>query len=57
MTELRDKLVLVVDDEVRITGMMRMNLEAEGVRVIAASNGREALDAIREEIPDIVILT
>ncbi|RLT21192.1 MAG: DNA-binding response regulator, partial [Chloroflexi bacterium] len=56
MTELRDKLVLVVDDEVRITSMMRMNLEAEGVRVIAASNGREALDAIREEIPDIVIL-
>ena len=56
MTELRDKLVLVVDDEARITSMMRMNLEAEGVRVIAASNGREALDAIREEIPDIVIL-
>ena len=49
MTELRDKLVLVVDDEVRITSMMRMNLEAEGVRVIAASNGREALDEFEHD--------
>lgn len=56
MTDVKDKLVLVVDDEVRITTMMRMNLETEGLRVITAANGREALDYLREEMPDIVIL-
>lgn len=56
MTELKDKLALVVDDEIRITTMMRMNLESEGLRVITATNGREALDHLREEMPDIIIL-
>lgn len=56
MTELRDKLFLVVDDEQRITTMLRMNLEAEGIRVLTAGTGREALDVIREEMPDLVIL-
>jgi two-component system KDP operon response regulator KdpE len=36
--------------------MMRMNLESEGLRVITATNGREALDHLREEMPDIIIL-
>jgi two-component system KDP operon response regulator KdpE len=56
MTELKDKLALVVDDEIRITTMMRMNLESEGLRVVTAANGREALDHLREEMPDIIIL-
>jgi two-component system, OmpR family, KDP operon response regulator KdpE len=56
MTDLKDKLALVVDDEIRITTMMRMNLESEGLRVITATNGREALDHLREEMPDIIIL-
>lgn len=56
MTELRDKLILVVDDEPRLTTMMRMNLEAEGIRVHTAASGREALDVLREEMPDLVIL-
>lgn len=56
MTELRDTLVLVVDDETRLATMLQMNLQAEGVRSIVASNGREALDALREEMPDIILL-
>jgi two-component system KDP operon response regulator KdpE len=54
--ELRDKLVLVVDDEQRIINFMRMNLELEGCRVITATNGRAALDRVREDLPDIVLL-
>jgi two-component system KDP operon response regulator KdpE len=54
--ELRDKLVLVVDDEQRIINFMRMNLELEGCRVITANNGREAIDRVREDMPDIVLL-
>ncbi len=51
-----DKLVLVVDDEPRMIQFIRMNLELEGYRVIQASNGLEALDKVREELPDLLIL-
>ncbi|GAC1361515.1 MAG: response regulator transcription factor [Herpetosiphon sp.] len=54
--DLKGKLVLVVDDEQRIVTFMRMNLELEGCRVIAAHNGREALERIRDDMPDIVLL-
>lgn len=54
--ELRDKLILVVDDEPRLVTFMRVNLEAEGCRVISAENGRKGLDKIREEMPDLVLL-
>ncbi len=54
--DLKDKLVLVVDDEQRIVNFMRMNLELEGCRVITASNGRAALERVREDLPDIVLL-
>lgn len=56
MTELRDKLVLVVDDEQRMINFMRMNLELEGVRVITATDGRDAVDKVREEMPDVVVM-
>ena len=56
MTSLKDRLILVVDDESRMVQFIRMNLEVEGARVIEASNGLEALEKVREEIPDIVIL-
>ncbi len=54
--ELRDRLVLVVDDEPRIVNFVRMNLELEGCRVIAANNGREALERVRDNLPDILLL-
>jgi two-component system KDP operon response regulator KdpE len=56
MTDLRDKLILLVDDETRLTTMMRMNLETDGMRVHVAASGRDALDALREEMPDLVLL-
>lgn len=56
MSELKDKLVLVVDDEVHMIKFMRMNLELEGCRVASAANGREALERAREDMPDVVLL-
>jgi len=50
------KLILVVDDEPRMIRFIRMNLELEGYRVIEAHNGLEALDRVREDLPDLVIL-
>jgi two-component system KDP operon response regulator KdpE len=56
MSELKDKLVLVVDDEPRMINFMRMNLELEGARVVSAENGREALERAREDMPDVLLL-
>ncbi len=50
------KQILVVDDEPRIIGFIRMNLELEGHQVIEAHNGLEALEAVRTKLPDIVLL-
>ncbi|HEY1016036.1 MAG TPA: response regulator transcription factor [Herpetosiphonaceae bacterium] len=54
--ELKEKLVLVVDDEPRMVTFMRVNLEAEGCRVISANNGRAGLEKVREDMPDLVLL-
>jgi DNA-binding response OmpR family regulator len=56
--EVRDvhPLVLVVDDEPRIIRFVRINLEMEGFRVVEAANGLEAVDQVREKMPDAVLL-
>lgn len=57
MTSTADKkLILVVDDEPRMTKFVRMNLELEGYRVAEAANGLEALEKVKNDLPDLVIL-
>lgn len=51
-----EKRILVVDDEPRMIGFIRMNLELEGHQVIEAHNGMEALEMIRTQLPDVVLL-
>lgn len=55
-TQKETKRILVVDDEPRMIGFIRMNLELEGHQVVEAHNGLEALEAIRTQLPDIVLL-
>ena len=50
------KTILVVDDEPRMIGFIRMNLELEDHQVIEAHSGLEALDALRTQLPDLVLL-
>lgn len=50
------KLILIADDETRMRRFIKMNLDLEGYRVIEASNGLEALDRVREDLPDLVLL-
>lgn len=52
----RDMTILIVDDEPRIRDFVRMNLEMEHYRVIEARDGLEALEQLREHLPDLVIL-
>jgi two-component system response regulator MprA len=48
--------VLVVDDERAVRGSVRRALALEGYQVSEAAGGREALDALRERVPDVVVL-
>jgi DNA-binding response OmpR family regulator len=50
------KRILVVDDEPRMIGFIRMNLELEGYQVIEAHNGLEALEVVRTQLPDAILL-
>jgi DNA-binding response OmpR family regulator len=52
----RDMTILIVDDESRIRDFVRMNLELEHYRVIEASDGVQALDQLRENLPDLIVL-
>jgi len=54
--ERKGKRILVVDDEPRMIGFIRMNLELEGHLVIEAHSGLAALEAIRTQLPDLVLL-
>lgn len=47
--------ILVVDDESSIRNLIRMQLEMEGYEVLAAADGREALERWNEG-PDVLIL-
>ncbi|MEW6580465.1 MAG: response regulator transcription factor [Chloroflexota bacterium] len=50
------KRILVVDDEPRMIGFIRMNLELEGYQVLEAHTGLQALEMIRTQLPDLVLL-
>ena len=49
-------LILIVDDEARMRRFMQMNLDLEGYRVIEAGNGLEAIERVRDDLPDLVLL-
>jgi two-component system KDP operon response regulator KdpE len=53
---LRKYRILVVDDERRMVGFIRLNLEQDGFEVIEASNGTQALDRLRDSLPDLILL-
>lgn len=53
---LQGRLILVVDDEVRMVRFIRLNLEHDGFQVISAYNGREALEQVRSALPNLVLL-
>lgn len=48
--------VLVVDDEQKIVRIVRAYLERDGYYVLTAADGRSALDLVRRERPDLMIL-
>jgi DNA-binding response OmpR family regulator len=48
--------VLVIDDEAPIRLLCRVNLEAEGMEVLEASDGPTGLEQAQAERPDVILL-
>ena len=54
--EMKNKTILVVDDEPDIREILVFNLEQEGYRCLQASCGQEALCMAKDEHVDLVLL-
>ncbi len=52
----RKKKILAVDDEKAIVRLVQVNLEREGYEVVTAYDGREALEKVASERPDLIVL-
>jgi two-component system phosphate regulon response regulator PhoB len=48
--------ILIVEDEADLRELVRYNLEAEGFRVSMAESGDEAVERIRDGVPDLILL-
>jgi len=48
--------ILIVDDEEDILDLVDLSLTADGFDVITARSGPEALEKVREEMPDLILL-
>ena len=53
---IKDRRILVVDDEERMVRFIRLNLEHDGFRVTEAYNGTQAINRVRNSLPDLVLL-
>jgi DNA-binding response OmpR family regulator len=56
MNTSKGQSILVVEDEATIREVLRRYLEREGFQVIEARDGYEALDAVANALPDLIIL-
>ena len=53
---MKDKKILLIDDEKNILLMIKNRLRAHGFDVITASSGSEGLEKARKEAPDLIVL-
>ena len=51
-----NKKVVYIEDEPEMIDLVRLILSRKGYEVIGANSGREGLDAIRQKLPDLVLL-
>lgn len=51
-----DKSVLLVDDDVDLREMVELVLDRAGFHVRSAGDGQEAMDAVAQEMPGLILL-
>jgi DNA-binding response OmpR family regulator len=54
--DFKDRRILVVEDEERMVRFIRLNLEYDGFQVSEALTGVEAINKIRNVLPDLILL-
>ncbi|MCL4247210.1 MAG: response regulator transcription factor [Anaerolineae bacterium] len=52
----KSKTIVVIDDEATIRDVVRRYLEVEGFRVVEAEDGHQALDVLRDQRADLILL-
>ena len=50
------KKILIVDDEKPLANMLASHLREEGYETMTANNGQEALEKIKESVPNLILL-
>jgi len=55
-SEPQEKLILIVDDEETILEFLCYYLKQQGFKVDTASDGEQAIEKIKKNVPDLVIL-
>ena len=53
---MKAKRVLIVDDEASLRTLVRANLEVDGIDVIEAVDGVEAMEMLKHDRPDLILL-
>jgi DNA-binding response OmpR family regulator len=56
MEEGSEKLVLVADDDADVLNLVRFRLERDGLRVLTATDGVQALELARAQQPHVCVL-
>lgn len=54
--QFRNRKILVVDDEERMVRFIRLNLEHDGFQVVEAFRGTTAIQRLRDNLPDLILL-
>ncbi len=47
---------MIIEDDTFLSSLMKARLEKEGFTVIQAFNGEEAIETLKQEVPDLIIL-
>ena len=50
------KKVLIIDDDEKLCTMLTLSLKAHGIKAISVTESTEAIDSIRKEKPDVILL-
>lgn len=50
------KKILIIDDEINLVELAKVNLEARGFNVVTAMDGEEGIKKVYTEMPDLIIL-
>jgi DNA-binding response OmpR family regulator len=50
------KKIITIDDEAPIRNLIRHSLRREPYEIVEAGNGREGLEIIRRELPDLIVM-